>query len=700
MRRSPTTLSHRFRFALAATVIALGWTLADAALSLAQPVDIPLVEWIERPPGEAMAVAADASGIYVASLAFVATLERDVTVQRFDPDGSLRWTHTLPDGAELEIATAIAVHASGVYVAGLRGTWLNRGCEAFVAKLDREGNHLWTLAFTTCEVLVGSNDPNDLALAVDDTGVYVAGTTQLFALPGQVSLGRRDAFLRKLDHQGSEVWTRQFGTPEDDELFALAVHEGLVVVTGETFGVADPDAGRESLVRAYDAEGRVLWTDQFGRFDRATAVAVDASGVYVGGNNTGNAGRIDPCGCWAYLLHYTPTGALVWQENIQAPFGLDAPTVTGIAVRDEDVTVVGEAFEGIKFGLLKTAFLYQYDLEGTLLWQRQIGVPLSEDFSRDIAADSRAIYALGLGGQLFEESEPTPFSSVLLKIDDDPARVSVDIRPGTCSAPLDVTYHPKRNKQGVVTVAIAGTEELPVAEIHPESIRLAGVAPLRWHLADEIAPREPFYHRTLEDCYPTSADGLEDLVLKFSETDLAEATRLLLGSYRGGEEIFLPLEANEFTGSPTVVGEDAVRIQVSRPRLVFPTNALALPLYLAAVETETGWTLISDYQIESRVLDDRYGLHLTLEESPRRDGEEPLFLEKRLPVLEAELLFEGDKFAYLSIDWGGEVFPQPLNSVEVCSQVYSVGGTGQQKLLGDRICSSVWFDPPSEFYRR
>src|SRR5262245_12525426 len=55
---------------------------------------------------------------------------------------------------------------------------------------------------------------HDIAWGVarDGTGnVYVAGHTE-GALPGQNTAGGIDAFLRKSDATGAEIWTRQFGT--------------------------------------------------------------------------------------------------------------------------------------------------------------------------------------------------------------------------------------------------------------------------------------------------------------------------------------------------------------------------------------------------------------------------------------------------------------------------------------------------------
>ena len=46
-------------------------------------------------------------------------------------------------------------------------------------------------------------------VAIDGaSNVYVVGDIQQGALPGQTSLGAADAYLRKYDGQGKEIWTR------------------------------------------------------------------------------------------------------------------------------------------------------------------------------------------------------------------------------------------------------------------------------------------------------------------------------------------------------------------------------------------------------------------------------------------------------------------------------------------------------------
>src|SRR5262245_65599106 len=73
------------------------------------------------------------------------------------------------------------------------------------------------------------------AVAVNASGVYIGGATEA-AFPGYQSAGAVDAFVMRLDGNGSVAWMRQFGTPGIDEVLAIALDETGVYVGGDTQG--------------------------------------------------------------------------------------------------------------------------------------------------------------------------------------------------------------------------------------------------------------------------------------------------------------------------------------------------------------------------------------------------------------------------------------------------------------------------------
>jgi hypothetical protein len=131
--------------------------------------------------------------------------------------------------------------------------------------------------------------------------------------------------------------------------------------------------------------------------------------------------------------------------------------------------------------------------------------------------------------------------------------VAVDIKPTSCPNPVNV------KSNGVLPVAILGTEQFDVTQVDPGTVRLAGVAPLRWAEDDVATPYDPYVGKEdAFDCTNDPADGYLDLTLKFAIQEVVAA----LGEVSDGEVVVLPLTANlkeEYGGTP-VAGEDVVVI--------------------------------------------------------------------------------------------------------------------------------------------
>ena len=145
--------------------------------------------------------------------------------------------------------------------------------------------------------MVGADRQGNQAekVAIDGEGSLYVVRHVTGALPGQTRLGNSDAFLRKYDRDGNEVWTRQFGTEDSDVAFGVTVDSsGNVYVVGQVRGALPgqtASGGGDAYVRKYSIDGDEVWTRQF-RTDGIDylewGVAVDGSGnVYVVGQVRG-----------------------------------------------------------------------------------------------------------------------------------------------------------------------------------------------------------------------------------------------------------------------------------------------------------------------------------------------------------------------------------------------------------------------------
>ena len=260
-------------------------------------------------------LASHASGLYVVGWTTGALPGQmsdgsfDAFVRKYDSEGNIVWTRQFGsvDRPSHDEARGVAVDDTGVYVVGKADGKLSGAPEpgAYLRKYDHDGNEIWTRFF----VGDSSSEAAD-AVALDASGVYVVGDAY-GSMPGQVGAGRRDAFVRKYDRDGAELWTRQFGTPGDDRAGAVTTSAGQVYVVG----VQDQDA----FVRRYDAEGNLGWSSAFGSpdDDQAEGVAVYASGLYVVGWTTGVLpGQVTAGGWDAFMRKYDTEGRVVWTRQL------------------------------------------------------------------------------------------------------------------------------------------------------------------------------------------------------------------------------------------------------------------------------------------------------------------------------------------------------------------------------------------------
>ena len=314
----------------------------------------------------------------------------DSYLRKYDPDGKELWTRQFAVGTFSE-GRAIAASDTEVYVAG--GT----RDDGFVRKFDGNGKELWTRQIGTA----ADADDQVLAIAVDQTGIYVGGSTA-DVLTDQVSAGNADAFVRKYDIEGKELWTRQFGTSSFDQVRGLAVNASGVYVAGLTVGTMHgTSAGSHDVfVRKYDADGKELWTAQFGsaNLDEVCAIAIDESGLYVAGTTRGALpGQTSSGAADMFVRKYDPQGKELWTRQ----FGTAKyDQARGIAVNGTGVYVTGWTLgsaEGQASLGMHDAVIVRLTTAGESIWTHQFGSSNLDD-AFGVSVDASGIYLTGLTG--------------------------------------------------------------------------------------------------------------------------------------------------------------------------------------------------------------------------------------------------------------------------------------------------------------
>jgi hypothetical protein len=272
--------------------------------------------------------------------------------------GTLQWPLRFGDAAD-QYLTGVAVDGGGnVLLAGyFTGTFDLGGSplasagsvDAFVAKLDASGHHVWSKRFG----MSGASEAK--AVAVDPAGnVLLTGTfTGAVDFGGAplTSAGGADVFVVKLTASGAHAWSKRFGDAAAQSVAGIAVDgAGDAVLTGDFSGSIDFGGGAlatadlDVFVAKLDPAGAHLWSKRFGDTagQNGGGVAVDGGGnVLLAGHFSGAidlgggplasgpggdvfVARLDPGGNHLWSKHFGGTA-----KGIAADAGGDA-VVTGV----------------------------------------------------------------------------------------------------------------------------------------------------------------------------------------------------------------------------------------------------------------------------------------------------------------------------------------------------------------------------------
>lgn len=366
--------------------------LFGAVCSTAWPQNI---EWYRQFKGaHGYGVATTGGSVYVASMS------PGPALWKYDQTGAQLWERDLTTNG-VGSGFGVAADSTGAYIVGFANALpgqpqiFNNG--AFIRKYDPNGNEVWTRLFTAQEVF---GDTRATAIALDATGVYMAGTTA-GTLAGQKSSGAgQDIFVRKYDFSGNEMWTRQFG---GGGATSIAANSTGVYVTGSGGGTIAGQTGSQFL-RKYDVDGNTIWTRLFGGFlqDFSRGVAVDTTGVYVAGSaQTKLPGqtKVD-LNYDGFVIKFDFNGTQLWNAewgngNVDDAWAV-ATDGTGVYVEGEtDRVFPGQTNFGSTDGYVR-----KYDLSGNLQWTKQFGLT-GADWAYGMAIDETGGYVVGSGNGNF-----------------------------------------------------------------------------------------------------------------------------------------------------------------------------------------------------------------------------------------------------------------------------------------------------------
>ncbi len=269
----------------------------------------------------------------------------------------------------------------GFYIAGtagldMDGTGLSG--DIYLIRTDADGKKLWEKTYG------GDKAEEGLSIALTGDGnLLLAGMTKSFGAGGA------DAYLVKVDPEGNEIWSQAYGGPLDEMVSVRALADGGFMLWGNIVNptdiVADPGAagyggfaGRSNIYLAQvDAAGGLVWSNTFG--DQNNLVASGGVPAADGGFVVlASLLRYPEPGDDAYLLKVDESGQKVWERT------WEEETISALDLlhtADDQYLIAASYAPADDTARTLADFLFiKVDREGKDVWTSQFGDPTMLDY--------------------------------------------------------------------------------------------------------------------------------------------------------------------------------------------------------------------------------------------------------------------------------------------------------------------------------
>lgn len=251
----------------------------------------------------------------------------DVFLIKTDPSGSLIWQQTY-GGANQESVSRIVPSEDGNYfIIGTTKSFGNGSRDAYLIKVDIDGNELWSKTFG------GTNQDGGMHLA------YNGSTWALFCYTMSVGAGDRDFWLVEMDVNGDSLTSYTYGEPGYEEAQTiLHTNDGGYLLQGHSASV---DNAHNMYTIKLDASFQVEWTTEIGedQFHDGGQGAVEVAGDYylLGYSDSYGAGMSD-----ILIAKIDANGNFVDQQTFGTPYNQEA---SGLFIDGGQLVFTGHSFE-------------------------------------------------------------------------------------------------------------------------------------------------------------------------------------------------------------------------------------------------------------------------------------------------------------------------------------------------------------------
>ena len=370
------------------------------------------------------------------SISLSVTNDADGFTAKLNADGSFAWATKVGGTSSVRVSDVAALSDGSSIITGLWSGTATFGAssytsnptnynDAFIAKLDSNGNYLWvTQAGGTA-----SDEPAAITTLSDGSSL-ITGSFSGTADFGSTSLtstnGLREIFIAKLDADGDFIWaTKAGGGGHDHGKDIIALPDGSSIITGDfasnaTFGsdTLEQRGSSSAFIAKLDANGNFVWATKAGEPNCCSADSVYGYGasalsdgsslitgkfkgsVNFGDNALTSEGSTDDI----FVAKIDSDGDFVW---VSQAGGTSTELGQSITALSDGSSLITGKFQGtVTFGsttLSSTGsddiFVAKLDADGTFLWATKAGGTSSDyGIKIDSKSDGSSIIAGDING--------------------------------------------------------------------------------------------------------------------------------------------------------------------------------------------------------------------------------------------------------------------------------------------------------------
>lgn len=331
----------------------------------------------------------------------------DIFLTKINMFGEIEWNRQLgtvgwDSGDSISIDDENFIYITGIIHGDLDGNENGGGIcnlgfpcsDMFLAKYNSIGEKIWTKQWGT--------DTNDSARYIvnKDEFIYITGITN--SNFGDEYFGQTDVFIMKLTKDGEILWKKQFGTSQNDYASAFTVDSEnniyMSLITDGNFEGFENSGSFDIVLLKINNEGNIIFTKQFGtdNEERVSGIVILNENLFISGHTKGsfteepNLGDFD-----IFLLKTDLNGELIHITQLGTP---EKDEVNAIKIHNENIYLAGNTTGDLNSNIstgLTDIYLVKLDSNENILWVKQWGTDNEDVIGNSIIFDNLSNIFIG-----------------------------------------------------------------------------------------------------------------------------------------------------------------------------------------------------------------------------------------------------------------------------------------------------------------